>query len=129
MTAPGETDLEAMLSSLSVARRDGVFTMVESDDPPASIVTRAHARIDEEESTTYVVEVADARAVGWDVPIELAWLTLTVHSSLEAVGLTAHVSRVLADAEIACNMLAGFRHDHLLVPVQRAADAVRLLTA
>ena len=129
MAAPGETDVAKMLESLRVVRRDGVFTMGESDDAPASIVTRAHARIDEEESTTYVVEVADARAAGWDVPVELAWLTLTVHSSLEAVGLTAHVSGVLAEQGIPCNVLAGYHHDHLLVPVGRAVEAVALLSS
>lgn len=118
-----------MLANLAVDRRAGVFTMGESDDPPRSIVARAHARIDEEESTTYVIEVADARAAGWDVPVEMAWLTLRVHSSLEAVGLTAHVSRVLAAAGIPCNVLAGFHHDHLLVPVDRAEEATQLLTA
>ena len=129
MTAPGETDLEAMVASLGVSRRSGVFTMVETDDPSEGLVTLAHARIDEEESTTLVVEVADAIAAGFDVPIELAWLTLSVQSSLDAVGLTAHVSTVLADHGIACNVLAGFRHDHLLVPVGRAADAVSALAA
>ncbi len=129
MPAPGETDLAKMLATLRVVRRSGVFTMGESDDPPASVVARAHARIDEEESTTYVLEVADAVAAGWEVPVEMAWLTLSVHSSLEAVGLTAHVSSVLAEEEIPCNVLAGYRHDHLLVPLDRADRAIRLLTA
>ena len=37
------------------------------------------------------------------------------------------MSQVLADAGIACNMLAGYHHDHLLVPVARAGDAISLL--
>jgi len=52
-----------------------------------------------------------------------------VHSSLEAVGLTAAVSARLTSAGISCNVLAGFEHDHLLVPVERADDAVSALTA
>lgn len=118
-----------MLATLRVVRREGTFTMGESDDAPAAVVARAHARIDEEESTTYVVEVADAVAVGWEVPVEMAWLTLAVHSSLEAVGLTAHVSGVLAQEDIPCNVLAGYHHDHLLVPLDRADRAIELLTA
>jgi hypothetical protein len=54
-------------------------------------------------------------------------LTLTVWSSLEAVGLTAAFSRALADADIPCNVLAGYHHDHLLVPVDRADEAIAAL--
>lgn len=127
MTAPGETDLESMLASLGVSRRPGVFTMVETSNPSRELVECAHARVDEDEGTTFVLEVGDAVAAGFEVPVELAWLTLSVQSSLEAVGLTAHVSGVLAEHGIACNVLAGFRHDHLLVPVDRALDAVAAL--
>jgi len=57
------------------------------------------------------------------------WLTLSVQSSLEAIGLTAAVSAALTAAGIPCNVLAGTYHDHLLVPESLAADAERLLTA
>ena len=66
---------------------------------------------------------------GWEHHGVFAWLTLDVHSSLDAVGLTAAVSRTLADHDIPCNVLAGYHHDHLLVPIDRADEATRLLTA
>jgi hypothetical protein len=50
-----------------------------------------------------------------------------VHSDLAAVGLTAAVSAALAAEGIACNVIAGHLHDHLLVPVDRADDAVSIL--
>ena len=70
-------------------------------------------------------------AVGGDLPVtvELAWLTLEVHSSLESVGLTAAVSARLAARGIACNVIAGYHHDHLLVPVARADDAIEALSS
>lgn len=71
------------------------------------------------------VEAAESR--GWFVEFEAAWLTLDVHSSLEAVGLTAVVARALADEGIPCNVLAGYYHDHLLVPALRAEDAIRCI--
>ena len=43
--------------------------------------------------------------------------------------MTAAISRVLADAGLSCNVLAGFFHDHLLVPWERADEAVALLRA
>ena len=45
-------------------------------------------------------------------------------STLEQVGLTALFSRALADAGISCNVLAGVHHDHLLVPADRADEAL-----
>jgi hypothetical protein len=56
-------------------------------------------------------------------------ITLSVHSSLEAVGLIVAVSRALADAGIPANVIAGYHHDHVLVPTDRAAEALRALGA
>ena len=69
----------------------------------------------------------DLAARGWQSGLPAIWLTLDVHSSLLAVGLTAAVSTALAEAGIPCTMIAGFHHDHLLVPVDRADDAIRVL--
>lgn len=43
------------------------------------------------------------------------------------VGITAAASAALTAAGISCNVLAGARHDHLLVPVDRAEEALGLL--
>ena len=128
MGAPGETDLAVMLASLRATRRPGVFTMVESPQPDVDLEQVAHARVDEEFTISYVVAIDDARRSGLQPTGEFAWLTLTVQSSLDAIGLTAHVSRVLAERGIPCNVLAGVRHDHLLVPAARAAEALAALT-
>jgi hypothetical protein len=122
---PGETDLQAMLDSLDVDRRPGTFVFVTDGHP--DLRADAVAIIEELEGTTLVLPVEVARGAGLEVGFEAAWLTLTVFSALEAVGLTAAVSRTLADADIPCNMLAGFHHDHVLVPVARADDAAACL--
>ncbi len=121
----GERDLVRLLADLDVERRDGIYTFVSGVWP--ELEPEAHATVVEAEGETYVVTVDDARRAGATVEFEAAWLTLTVNSSLEAVGLTAAASRVLADAGIACNIIAGFHHDHLLVPVVRADEAIELL--
>ncbi|MEM1332058.1 MAG: ACT domain-containing protein [Actinomycetota bacterium] len=128
MPAPGETDLAVMLASLDVVRRPGVFTYVEVPGTPTTeLAALAHAVVVEDEGTTVVVPIEAARAARLGGELELAWLTLTVHSSLEAVGLTAAFSAALGDAGISCNVLAGYRHDHLLVPDADAERAIEVL--
>jgi uncharacterized protein len=123
----GETDLEQMLASLDVGRRPGRFAFVTGEWSTLRDV--AMAIVEETEGTTLVVDADVARASGAPVETEFAWLTLTVWSSLDAVGLTAAFSRALAEADIPCNVLAGYHHDHLLVPVDRADGAIAALRA
>ena len=119
----GETDLAAMLASLSVTRRTGAYTVV---TVPAGTEPGpdAAATIAEDEGLTVVVAVEVAEARGWTIEFSAAWLTIDVHSSLSAVGLTAALSRTLTEQDIPCNVLAGYFHDHLLVPIERVDDAV-----
>jgi hypothetical protein len=114
MVAPGETDLDLMLATLAVQRRPGVFAYIAVEVPTTGLVAAAHAIVKEGRLTTTV---------------QFAWLTLTVQSSLDAVGLTAAVSARLAAIGIPCNVLAGYHHDHILVPVDRVDDAITALTA
>ena len=116
-----------MLATLDVERRPGTFTFVTGEWPELAVV--ALATVSEGEGATLVVPVAAAVGAGAPVDFEAAWLTLTVHSALDAVGLTAAVSTALADAGISCNVLAGYHHDHLLVPADRADEAIALLRA
>lgn len=128
MAAPGETDLDKMLATLRVERRPGVFAFVAVSAPAPDLAAAAHAMVIEGELTTLVLPVAVAAAAGLPTEPEMAWLSLTVQSSLEAVGLTAAFSKTLGEVGIPCNVLAGFHHDHILVPVDRAQDAVDALT-
>ncbi|MBX6387282.1 MAG: ACT domain-containing protein [Microbispora sp.] len=122
----GETDLRTLLTSMRPRLNPGryVFATVDGDVPPgvSPVVTVA-----EEEGLTLVLPQRDADAAGLAYEYVAAWITLCVHSALEAVGLTAAVARSLADAGLSCNVVAGFHHDHLFVPYERAAEAVEVL--
>ena len=62
---------------------------------------------------------------------EVEGITLTVHSSLEAVGLTAAFATALTKAGISANVVAAFHHDHIFVPerdAERALEALRALS-
>ena len=121
----GETDLTRMLGTLEVERRPGGYVYCVSEHENA--VRAAAATVREAEGLTLVLPREQAVELGLAFDGEWAWLTLRVHSALAAVGLTAAVSRALADAGLPCNVLAGAFHDHLLVPEDRADDAIAAL--
>ncbi|MFJ5225447.1 ACT domain-containing protein [Streptomyces sp. NPDC088400] len=124
----GEDDLRKLLSGMSPELRPGryVFTVAEAGIPPGltPVVTVA-----EQEGLTLVVRLEDADAAGLAYEYVAGWITLRVHSALDAVGLTAAVAQELAAAGLSCNVVAGFHHDHLFIPYERAAEAVTLLEA
>ncbi len=65
------------------------------------------------------------RVTGW--PSSAGETVLHVNSALADVGLTALFSRVLADAGVSCNVIAGRAHDHLFVDWDEGAQALALL--
>jgi len=81
----------------------------------------------EQEGLTLVVAQEDADRLGLVYELVTAWITLGVESPLAAVGLTAAVTRVLAEHGIAANVVAALHHDHLFVPVGRADEALAAL--
>ena len=123
----GTPDLSLLLRNLSVSRRPGRWCVVTDVAAPTEAVVAA--TIVEDEGVTSVVSVADAARLGLEPGFVAAWLTLDVTSALDVVGLTAAVSTALATAGIACNVLAGYHHDHLLVPEEEADRAVTVLAA
>lgn len=122
----GERDLHRLLSGMRPARRHDAVVMVTLPTLPSDVEVLATVR--EDEGLTVVVEQTVADAHGWDYDVPLAWITLQIHSALDAVGLTAAFSNALATVGISCNVLAGRFHDHLLVPVPQAEAAVGVLT-
>ena len=124
----GVRDLDRLLSDMAPRRAPGtyVFTTVPGA-PPAGLTPFATVR--EDEGLTLVLLREDADRAGLSYDLLTARITLLVHSDLAAVGLTAAVSTALAGAGITCNVLAGFHHDHLFVPADRADDALDVLLA
>ncbi|WP_250290505.1 ACT domain-containing protein [Streptomyces atroolivaceus] len=125
----GERDLRTLLHGMRPELRPGryVYVTVPGGDVPRSVTPVV--TVSEQEGLTLVVQEAQAVAAGLDHHFVAGWITLRVHSALEAVGLTAAVSLALTDVGISCNVVAGFHHDHLFVPYARAAEAVRVLEA
>lgn len=130
-SASGETDLTTMLQSISVSVRPDDYVVVAL--PATAQVPSLHngvaAVIEEAEGVTVVCTVSRAAHEQWAYDFVAAWLTIDVHSALEAVGLTATFSRQLGRAGIPCNVIAGFFHDHILVPRDKSDAAVEVIEA
>jgi len=99
------------------------FLDLPTEDANADWIDDPFAVIREDEGVTYIV--ATDKAVGNEQ--DFARITLQVHSALQGVGLTAAVANALAEADVACNVIAGFHHDHLFVPWYRREDAMVIL--
>jgi uncharacterized protein len=123
----GERNLERLLASLEPAQRPGTFVFAVVEDAAALEAVVPEATVREEEGLTVVLRREEADRLGIAYDHVAAWITLRVHSALDAVGLTAAVSTALADAGLSCNVIAGYHHDHLLVPADRAQEAVTVL--
>lgn len=108
-------DLAGMLAGMApmLDARRWAFALVKGAPPE-----EAFAIIREDEGTTAILP---------DPAGDFARITLMVHSALDGVGLTAAVAGALAQKGIACNVVAGFHHDHLFVPWERRGEALEIL--
>ncbi|MCU1473775.1 ACT domain-containing protein [Amnibacterium sp.] len=122
----GERDLAALLAGARPVLVHPAVVLVSVADPTG---LPALATVVEDEGVTVVLRQEDAERLGLRFDWTGAWITLRVHSALEAVGLTAAFSVALADAGISCNVLAGLHHDHILVPTDRVKEALALLAS
>lgn len=92
-------------------------------------VSSPFAVIAEAEGVTVIAPLAALHAAGLSAAEPMARISLTVHSALAAVGLTAAMAAALAARGISANVVAGFHHDHILVPWDRRAEAMAALQA
>lgn len=121
----GERDLQKLLPGLRPVLNPGRYVFcTRPGKVPAGL--RPVVTVAEPEGVTFVVAQEEADPLGLPYEYVAAWITLRVHSALDAVGLTAAVAGALAERGISCNVVAGFHHDHLFVP---AEDADRALAA
>lgn len=125
----GERDLRTLLSGMRPELNAGryVFTTVPDGAAPAGVAPVV--MVTEREGLTLVLLEEEAVAAGLTYDYVAAWITLRVHSALDAVGLTAAVALALTDAGVSCNVVAGYHHDHLFVPHGHGTEAVGVLEA
>ena len=125
---PGETNLSLLLKSIQPILREGEYVFCPIDRQNLSFfMADAIGIFHEEEGTTIILSrhCADANKLNYSSVFRL--ITLSVHSSLEAVGFLAAIATKLAEHGISVNPVSAYYHDHLFVPASRASEAMDLL--
>ena len=126
----GESNLKNLLASMSPTLMDGeyVFCSFEGAKYGSGQELKPVAACMEKEGLTLVIPRANADQHGLSYEPVFRGLTLTVHSSLEAVGLTAALATKLSQHGISANVIAGYFHDHIFVRSDHAAKAMAALS-
>lgn len=123
-------DLEKLLSFLQPKLLDDEFVFCTtkniSDEAVAQLAPVATYR--EEEGLSLILTKHAAMQAGFDFSSIFKCITLTVHSSLDSVGLTAAVANRLSKYSISANVVAAYYHDHIFVPLSKADHALQLLS-
>ncbi len=125
------SNLESMLATMSPKLNEKRVAYLSSNDvqsvlaklPPESII----GTFREQEATTFIVELTAAENSGLEILFRGAWITLTVHSALSGVGLTAAFATALGNEGISANVVAAYYHDHIFVSVEDAEKAIAAL--
>jgi uncharacterized protein len=124
----GETNLAKLLSSMEPLLSDECVVFITAKSGMNNLARlEPWALISEAEGTTLIIEKRKADSNGLSYQGVFKRITLTIHSSLEAVGLTAAVSSKLAEHGISANVVAAFSHDHIFVPEGKADQALEAL--
>ena len=124
----GETDLKTLIASMTpiLIENEYVFATIKNYSVEKIVLLNPISTFQEKEGLTLVLqkEIADENNISYSGVFRC--ITLNVHSSLDAVGLTAAVSTKLTQSNISANVIAAYYHDHVFVA---SADAKKALLA
>ena len=124
----GIVELDELLRSMTpeIQSGDYVFCTVDGDYSDYAHLSPLACFL-EAEGLTLIVSVEAAEKAQLAYESTFKQITLTVHSSLDAVGLTAAVATKLASYDISANVVAAYYHDHIFVQTEKADAALLAL--
>ena len=123
----GENNLEALIKGMKPRLNQGEFVFCSVKSVAGIDQADIVGSFREAEGTTLILSRQKADDLGLAYGYIAAWITLEIHSALEAVGLTATFSQALAQNNISCNVIAGYYHDHIFVAYDVREKALQVL--
>lgn len=123
----GEKNLELLLKNMKPKLNAGEFVFCEVESTDNINLNEILMTFRENESITIIAEKKVADMLNLKYTYTASWITLTIHSALEAVGLTAAFSKALSENNISWNVVAAFYHDHIFVDKKDAKKAMEIL--
>ena len=125
----GEKDLQVLLKSMKPEHVSGDYVFCKVENVKDINLDKIEMFFKEKEAVTVILKKEIADVLQLEYSTIMSWITLTVHSSLEAVGLTAAFSRALSEHQISCNVVAAFYHDHIFVNKNDTQKAMEILNS
>ncbi|MGE5108650.1 MAG: ACT domain-containing protein [Sphingobacteriales bacterium] len=123
----GETDLDKLLKTMKPRHNTGNFVFCSVNNTALINFTEIIFLFKEAEGITVILPKQSADKLKLPYSFIAAWITLTVHSALQAVGFTAAFSKALSDNGISCNVVSAFFHDHIFVDKKDINKAMKVL--
>ena len=122
-----QKDLKLLLKGLTPRLQKGSYIFYSQPQVASELIQSAISIFKEKEGISLILpkEIADQQNLSYS--FVAAWITLEVHSALDAVGLTATFSQALTEQNISCNVVAGFYHDHIFVDIKDAEKSMQVL--
>lgn len=117
-----------MLESLEPSLNLGSYVFISLKDINEILREDILFEFKEAEGITILLSKDKADKYNLDYEFVASWITLKVHSALDAVGLTAAVSSALTKHNISCNVVAAYYHDHIFVSKKDTKKAMEVLS-